>query len=179
MPSTIELLPDDIKQQVDRELVNRHFSQLDEILDFVNSLLTSRDLEMKISRAALGRYSKHKLQPLLDRIALSTKMAEAIANACPDDQGNVNEAILRLAQERLFQKLVELEQDDVTAKDLASISQAIAQIVRASTGVKKYREEVREKALQVAGDVQSALKKGGLSDDVAEAIRGKILGIAS
>ncbi len=176
MPSTIELLPDDIKQQVDRELVSRHFSQLDEILDFVNNLLTNRDLEIKISRSALGRYSKGKLQPLLDRIALSTKMAEAIANACPDESGNVNEAILRLAQERLFQKLMELEQDEVSAKDLASISNAIAQIVRASTGVKKYREEVRSKLEAKFAEIAP---RTGIDQETLRVIREEIYGIVS
>lgn len=176
MPSTIELLPDDIKQQVDRELVSRHFSQLDEILDFVNKLLTARDLEMKISRSALGRYSKGKLQPLLERIELSTKMAEAIANACPDEQGNVNEAILRLAQERLFQKLIELERDDVSPKDLASISQAIAQIVRASTGVKKYREEVRSKLEAKFAEIAP---RTGIDQETLRVIREEIYGIVS
>jgi hypothetical protein len=176
MPSTIDLLPEDIKQQVDRELVSRHFSQLDEILDFVNNLLTARDLEMKISRSALGRYSKGKLQPLLDRIALSTKMAEAIANACPDEQGNVNEAILRLAQERLFQKLMELEQDEITPKELASISQAIAQLVKASTGVKKYREEVRSKLEAKFAEIAP---RTGIDQETLRVIREEIYGIVS
>jgi hypothetical protein len=180
MPSTIELLPDDIKQKVDKQLVANRFSRLDEVTEFVNNLLTSQGLEMKISRSALGRYSHDNLQPLINRLQFSTKMAEAIANASADEQGNVDSALIRLTQEALFNKLTELEsQENVEPKDLASISQAISKIVDSSTRVKRYREEVKEKALQVAGDVQSALKKGGLSDEIAEAIRGKILGIAS
>lgn len=175
MPSTIELLPKDIKAALDAQLAARHFSGLSEIVDCINALIEQKGLEIRISRSALGRYSHDKLKPMLDRIELSTKMAEAIANSCPDEQGNVNEAILRMAQDRIFQKLCDLE-EELSAKDLASISQSIAQIVRASMGVKKYKNELKDKLDAKFAEISP---RTGIDMETLRVIREEIYGIVS
>ncbi|VEI47022.1 Protein of uncharacterised function (DUF3486) [Actinobacillus equuli] len=55
----------------------------------------------------------------------------------------------------------------------------VAALIQASTKLKAYQAEVKERAETAAKEVEKVVKKGGLSDEVADEIRRKILGIAT
>ena len=52
-------------------------------------------------------------------------------------------------------------------------------LISASTRLKEYQAKVKAKVAAAAEDVAKQAKKGGLSDEAAEAIRKQILGIAT
>lgn len=60
---------------------------------------------------------------------------------------------------------------------VAKASKNIAALTSASTSLKEYQAKLQVKIEQAANDVAKAVKKGGLSDETADEIRRKILGI--
>ena len=55
----------------------------------------------------------------------------------------------------------------------------MAGFISAGTRLKEYQAKVKAKVAAAADDVAKQARKGGLSDEAAEAIRKQILGIAS
>ena len=91
-----------------------------------------------------------------------------------------------MVQTELFDSLVQIgeinddELSPVARFDLMSEgAKRIAGLVSASTRLKEYQAKVKAKVVAVAEDAAKQAKKGGLSDEAAEAIRKQILGIAS
>jgi hypothetical protein len=180
MPSTIERLPEDLLELLKAKLRENHFGNLDAIVELVNQALVERGDETRISRSSLSRYSHNKLQPMLAQIQFSAELASTLAKSTPDIEGNINEALIRLVQDKMIRMLFDLEQDQIPSpKEMSSLAQAIAQLTRASVSQKKYREEVVRKATEAASEVEQTVKAAGLSDNAAAAIRAKILGVAA
>ena len=144
-----------------------------------------RELGYEISKSAIHRYGQ-KLERKLSAIQASTQASLMIAEAVPDDGDARSQAVLSLVQTELFNALVALQDldDDESidpVKRLSMITKAgkgIGEIVKASVLQKQHALDVREKAEQTAKEVQEIVKTGGLSDETADLIRAKILGIA-
>lgn len=60
---------------------------------------------------------------------------------------------------------------------VAKASKNIAALTSASTNLKEYQAKLQVKIEQTASEVAKVVKKGGLSDETADEIRRKILGI--
>ena len=70
------------------------------------------------------------------------------------------------------------ELDDVARLDLmGKVAKNIAPLMSASTRLKEYQAKLQVKIEQTASEVAKVVKKGGLSDETADEIRRKILGI--
>lgn len=95
--------------------------------------------------------------------------------AAPDEEGAVNEALMRLVQEHLF-KLLLTEGGQI---DLPKVAKAVAELGRASVVQKKWQAEYREKAEAAAAKVEKIAKKGGFNAETVAEIRREILGVAS
>jgi hypothetical protein len=101
---------------------------------------------------------------------------KAIGEVAHDDENLMGDALTRLAQEKLFRVLVEMDQvEDVS---FPALVRAIADLNRSSVTVKKYQSEVRQKAKVAAEEVEKKVRSEGLSTETAAAIRAQILGIA-
>lgn len=167
--SAVELLPDDIKRELNGLLVSKGFSDYSGLADF---------LEQKgwqISRSALHRYGQ-RFEERLGALRLATEQADAMTKAAPDESGVVSDAVIRMCQERMLTLVMNLPDEEVV-DNMPRISRAVADLSRAGVGQKRWMAEVKARAQSVAEDVAKDAKKAGLSDETVSTIRARILGI--
>lgn len=169
--SKVHDLPAAVKQWLDDALVEGNFSGYEALAEE----LKSRGCE--VSKSSLHRYGQ-QFEERLAALKLATEQARAVVAASPDDDDAMNQALIRVTQEKLFTLMMAMQIDPKTV-DIAKITRSIADLARSSTDAKKYAREVREKAKAAAEEVANTVKSAGLTDEAAEAIRAKILGIAS
>ena len=168
--STVETLPKEVKEWLDRALVESNFSGY----KLLAEEMKARGYE--ISKSAIHRYGQD-FEDRLKTLKMVTEQARAVVQAAPDEDGAVNDALVRLTQEKLFGVLIEIEVDPETV-DLAKLAKAVAELGKASVMQKRWLSEVRAKAEAAAANVEKIAKKGGLSSDSVEQLQREILGIA-
>ncbi len=164
--SKIRRLNTDDKEWLDRELISRGFSGYSELEAIC------RDRGIDISSSALHRYGSD-FSERLDRLKMVTEQARAIVAEAPDDEGAINEALMRLVQEKLMGVVMEIE---MAPGDIGKIAKAIADLGRASVSQKRLAAEVRKQALEdAANSAESAGRAQGVSDDGIAAMRAAIM----
>lgn len=173
-------LPDDVRAWLDKSLIKGNFSGYEQL----EAALKERGF--LISKSAIHRYGQ-KFARRLSAIKASTEAARMLTEGVADDQDARSEAVIALVQTELFESIVNLQEaseEDVDPSDrIALLSKAaknIATLSRASVNLKQYQATVRaEVAKQAAAIAVSEAKGAGLSDEVAETIRRKILGVGA
>ncbi|MBF0340226.1 MAG: DUF3486 family protein [Magnetococcales bacterium] len=163
-------LPKEVKAWLDDALIDGNFSgyqSLEEVL---------REKGFAISRSALHRYGQ-EFERRLSALKIASEQARAIADAVPDDEGAMSDALIRLFQEKAFQVLLNMETDPKIS--FSGLGQAIAQVSGTSTTLKRWQAEVRVRAQAAVSNVEAIARQGGLSAEAAASIRQTILGIAS
>ena len=169
--SKVHTLPAAVKKWLDEALIEGNFSDYE---------LLAAELAKRghtIGKSSLHRYGQ-QFEERLNALKLATEQARAVVQASPDDDDAMNQALIRITQEKLFTLMLDLEIDPAEV-DIAKITRSIADLARSSTDAKKYANEVRAKARAAAEEVADTVKSAGLTDEAAETIRAKILGIAS
>jgi hypothetical protein len=175
--SKVTQLPDEVRAQLDRELVKRGFSGYDALETWLDKLGIS------IGKSSIHRYGKN-LERRLAAIKSSTEAAKLIAAEAPDDADQRSGAVMSMLQTEIFEMLIglqELEEDDdpvKRAKVLSSLAGNIAKLSRASVHQKKHEIEIRSKVEAAADKVARLAKKGGASAKTLESIKATVLGIA-
>lgn len=165
--SKVATLPAEVKAWLDQALAENNFSDYEALAQE----LTERGYA--ISKSALHRYGQN-FEERLSALKMASEQARAVVAAAPDEEGAVNEALMRLVQEHLF-KLLMTEGDQI---DLPKIAKAVAELGKASIAQKKWQAEVRAKAEAAATEVEKIAKKGGLDAETVAEIRREILGVA-
>ena len=165
--SKVASLPAEVKAWLDQALAENNFSDYEALSDE----LAGRGFA--ISKSALHRYGQN-FEERLSALRLASEQARAVVAAAPDEEGAVNEALMRLVQEHLF-KLLMSDGDQI---DLPKVAKAVAELGRASVVQKKWQAEVRAKAEAAASQVEKIAKKGGLDAATVAEIRREILGVA-
>lgn len=177
--SSIEKLPEEVRRWLERALTENGFSGYVEL----ETLLKEKGFV--ISKSAIHRYGQ-KIERRFKAIKQSTEAARIIAEGAEDKDDKRSEALMGMLQSSLFEALVEIE--DAQSEEMSPMEKLqalsfagknIASLIQASTKLKTYQAEVKQRAEQAAKDVEKVVKKGGLSDEVADEIRRKILGIAT
>jgi predicted TIM-barrel fold metal-dependent hydrolase len=166
----VEGLPKEVRAWLDRELVEGNFSGYE---------LLAQDLRARgytIGKSAIHRYGQD-FEERLKALRLVTEQARAVVDASPDDDDAVNQALVRLTQEKLFGVLMDLHVDPETV-DIGKLTRSVADLARSSVQVKKYANEVKARAKSAAEEVAKVARKGGLSDEAIRAIEEQVLGIA-
>jgi Protein of unknown function (DUF3486) len=170
--SKIALLPGDVHAELDRKLVEGAFSDYRGLSKWLS------EKGFQISHASVQRYSVG-FEKRLSAVTLASKQAEAVAEAAPDREGAMTDALTRLIQQKIFATLVEVE--DMDEGDMAKLARAVADLGRATISQKRWAEEVRSRLDQqkrAAGERVSKLRAtGGLSDEAATEMRNILLGI--
>ncbi|WP_313281179.1 DUF3486 family protein [Stutzerimonas balearica] len=165
--SKVATLPAEVKAWLDQALAENNFSDYEALAQE----LTERGYA--ISKSALHRYGQN-FEERLSALKMASEQARAVVAAAPDEEGAVNEALMRLVQEHLF-KLLMTEGDQI---DLPKVAKAVAELGKASIAQKKWQAEVRAKAEAAASEVEKIAKKGGLDAETVAEIRREILGVA-
>ncbi|MCY1287805.1 hypothetical protein D9M70_368200 [compost metagenome] len=166
--SKVSTLPPEVKTWLDQALVESNFSGY----ELLSAELAERGYDIK--KSALGEYGKD-FKDRLAALAMASEQAKAVVAAAPDDEGAVNEALMRLTQEKLFQLLLASE----GKLDISKVGKTVAELVKASVVQKKWSAEVRAKAEAAAASVEKIARKGGLNAETVAEIRREILGVAA
>lgn len=166
--SKVASLPKAVKAWLDKALAENSFSEYESLAAELSAQGFS------ISKSALHRYGQD-FESKLSALKVASEQARAVVAAAPDEEGAVNEALMRLVQEHLFKLLM----TDGDKMDLPKVAKAVAELGRASVVQKKWQAEWKEKAEAVAARVDKIAKKGGMTAETANEIRSEILGMAS
>ena len=166
--SKISKLPAQIKAWLDAALADNNCSEY----EWLSTELKTRGFD--ISKSAIHRYGQ-EFEDKLFAIKIATEQAKAITDAIPDDAGAMNDALIRLVQQKAFDTLVKME-EGASIKDIGLM---VARLSNATVKQKQFAEEVRAKAVVAADAVEAIGKKGGLTADALDTIRRGILGIAA
>lgn len=182
--STITQLPAEVKAAIDQRLIGSSFSGYRDLSEWL------QEQGYILSKSALHRYGK-SFEERLSTLKLSHDFAIAYKQALPDDQGARAEVLTDLAQDTLFNLMLQLQKkaqelEDIDDEDsdlmglsnvLSKVTRAISDVNRSGISVKKYAQETKAKAEAVAAQVSAAASQGGLSQSTIAMIESQILGI--
>lgn len=168
--SKVEKLPKAVKAWLDAALADGNFSGYEQLAEQLKAQ------GYALSKSTVHRYGA-KFEERLAAIKIATEQARAVCEAAPDDDDSVNQALLRVTQEKLFTLMIDLEIDPAQI-DISKITRSIADLARASTSAKEYAVKVKARAKEAAVDVAQTAKAAGLSAETIEQIKAKILGVA-
>ena len=168
--SKVLTLPPDVREALNTELTRRGFQDYDGLSEW----LAERGFE--ISKSALHRYGSG-FERRLATLQVASEQARTIVSAMGDDEGRMGEALTSLVQQKAFEVLVEMESaEDVGLIDLGHM---VARLNATAVAQKRWAQQVTERTERAATEVVELASRGGLSDETAEVIRRKILGIAA
>lgn len=171
--SKVAALPAEVKAWLDQALVEGNFSGYETL----SAELDARGYS--IGKSALHRYGQG-FEERLSALKMASEQARAVVAAAPDEEGAVNEALMRLVQEHLFKLLM----SEGGQFDLPKVAKAVAELGKASINQKKWaaehRKAIREEyAAEAAAAVSEELRgQDGMSEELEERIRGILLGKA-
>jgi len=157
------------------------FGNYTALANWLDKQLEERELEIRISRSAIHRHGQ-QFEEKLERLRIATEQAKAITSGTEDEEGAMNDALIRLVQTKTFEALMDIDDDEDSQKaNLHKIGIMVARLTTASVRQKEWAMEARQKLAEskkaVAEKVEQLTKVKGLSTDVANQIRAEILGI--
>ena len=117
----------------------------------------------------------------LEEIRLVTRQARDVVAAFEEGDAEMNEALLRLVQQRLFEILRTSRREDLKRFNLGALARAVAEMGRASVLQNRWLVEVRERlTAKITGAetrVAEVSREAGLSAEVEQRIRNALLDI--
>jgi hypothetical protein len=158
-------LPLELRKAVNRLLLEPG-TTYDEIARFVKSK------GFDISRSSIGRYGQRFLEAY-QKIKQFEDQARAITSGV-DDGMPMEEAVGKLMLQKVMEALVDGSADITENSRLIS---DVAKLQSAHIQLAKWKADLERRASKAADAVGKIVKRGGLSDAAADAIRQKILGV--
>lgn len=176
-PRKVDLLPPDVRQELDRRIVANAFSGY---IDLSNWLA---ELGFEISKSRIAEHGKG-LEETLRAVSISTKAAQMVVDTNPDESDNRSAAVISLLQTRFFDLLVgmstaEAEEDPVAqAKLLSNVAKSFAHLTRASTHLKEFQERVKARVQETLEQMkQPAPGRKAIDPETLDYIREQIYGV--
>ena len=174
-PSKIDLLPEDVRAELDQRLIQAGFGRCEDLSEW----LWEKGFE--IGKTTVNVRAQ-KLKRRLAAITASTEGAKILAKVAPDDADDRSNAILAIIQSELFDMLVDLdsavdEENRVKRIELLNkVAKNAATLTRASVARNKWAVEVKQKALtEAANRVEVAAMARGMSREDATFWREQVL----
>lgn len=173
-------LPQDLRDELNKRLVSNGFQDYQGLTEWL------ADNGFKLSRSAVHRYGsvlQDEFDEAMGAVRKTTQMAKAWADSDEDTQGALMGATSQMVQEQLMQITMALRkaehEPEASAKHLATVSHALADLGRMTINQKKWARDVRKEVMREAADKAAEVaKRGGLSADVVNDLRRELLGIA-
>ncbi len=158
--SKIEQLPDNIRVALEKRLIGKGFSDYGELESWLNKK------GYQVSRSSIHRFGQ-RFEERIKALKSVTEQAKVIVEESRDEDGAMNEALQRLAAEKAYQILLEMEvsPDDIS---LSGLIRSISDLGRASVTQKKFANDIRrEYAEETAKKLNGAVKTGKLDPEAA------------
>lgn len=181
--SGVLALPATLRDELNARLVANGFSGYEALSEWLE------EQGYSLSKSALHRHGnalEADFEAAMSDVQRTTALARAWAKSDEDEQGDLLDATARMLQDALLRITIAMRRAEAaaeesdpaeSAKTLSQVTRALADLGRMSIGQKKWAREVRERAQSIASDVAATARAGGLSDEAAEMIRQKILGV--
>jgi len=178
-PSSINLLPEDIRLRLNEALRDRRLTQK-QILDAINPLLEERG-EKPVSKSAVNRYSMN-IEEKGSMMREAREAADALVGGLGEQKGtDLGRAVTELVKTLTFDLVLSGKDDHGEAIGVDTLNKValIAQRIERASKISLEREaQIRKQVLEAAVDiVEESKTEGGLSDEVAEMLRRQILGV--
>lgn len=184
-PSTIDLLPLEIKEQLQAWLQDPRITQL-EATERANQLLELAGLPERVTKSSVNRYAM-RMEEVGAKIRQSREIAQmyiAQVGAAPQGQTGllINEMLRTMAFD-LTLKIQDAELNDpetlaATIDQVKALALAVQRLEQsASINVKREADIRQQERQRAAEQVEKIAKKGGLSGTTVQEIRRQILGI--
>lgn len=172
-PSKIELLPEDLRRELESRLVRGAFSGYHDL----SAWLTEQGYE--IGKSAIHSYGQG-LKRKLAAIRASTEAARLIAEAAPDEEDRRSEAVMSMVQSDMFAMLVALQEAEEAdpqerIKLLGNAARAIADLSRASIAQKRHAASVQAKLDTLLSEAQHG--ENTLDIRTLQRIRSEVYGL--
>lgn len=180
-PSTIDMLPDDIRVKFQELLRDPRITQL-EATRRINDILEAEGHPERVSKSSVNRYAL-RMEQVGAKLKQSREIAEMwVGKLGAAPQGQVGHLLNEMVRGLAFDCAMGLSEGDdpVPPKMLKDLSIAVERLEKAASENVKREEEIRKQERERAADQAARIaKKGGLSADTVDTIRREILGIAT
>ena len=175
----IKRMPRDLKEQLDKFLGEGKMHTSLQLCKWL------RDNGFEISHRCIDDY-RHKFERQLDSVRLATEQARIVCEQFKGDDAQMQAALMRLVQTRLFEILVVAKEKEtsrkkrtsptVAAVNVAALARCVSGLVKAETEHQKWAEHMRAGVTAAAQKVEEARTKG-LSKDAADQIKAVLMEI--
>ncbi len=176
--SSIKTLPPELLEQLQDWLRDPSISQL-EATERLNELLIEIG-EKPRSKSAVNRYAV-QMNEIGAKIQQSREVADMwVGKFGNQPQGKVGQLLNEMVRTLAFEGIVSLSEEDggIDPKSLKDLAQAIKALEDAATINEKRQREIEKAVLEkAAAETEKAVVQAGLSNDKADEIKLKILGI--
>ena len=142
--SSLFNLPKEIREKLEQKLFSNGFQDYRGLGEWLQGQ------GYEISNSAIHRHGK-KLQERAESVRLVGEQAKALIDAADDNEDAVNEALAKMVQQKAFQAI--LNEDAEGDVDITRLSKVIADLSRASVGMKKFKQDTAEKRDALAREV--------------------------
>jgi|SRR5208282_2478071 len=166
------LLPQELRKELNTKMIANAFAGYTPLSEWLAGH------GYKISKSSIHRYGR-KLESRMEAVGRAAQQACAIVEVAPDEEGAMNEALMRLVQKRLFDVLMEDDSLDTAKLDIGEVATMVVTIGRASIDQKKFAQEVRAQAaikLRKARAEPEVPRNKGIPPEVAQKIRNALRG---
>jgi hypothetical protein len=175
----IKKLPPDLKEELDRMLTEGTLHSCRQLAKWLG------DNGFEISHAAIHKYGQ-KFERRLDSVRIATEQARIVCEQFKDDDEEMQNALMRLVQTRLFEVLsaanetepgsANEEEATVAPVNVTALARSVSGLARAETEHRKWAERARANVAEAEKKVDEARAKG-LSKDAAEQIKAVLMEI--
>lgn len=149
--SRVDALPAELRAELDRRLVESGFRGYRELTEWL-----AREGHT-LSRTSVYCHGR-KLAKRIDQVQAATEKAKLLLASLPGDSGAIAEAAIRMAQQRIFDLLVDAEGNDPV--QIAVAARAIAETARAESAVRVARgpEPGRAPRFGISPETEAAIR---------------------
>jgi hypothetical protein len=177
-PSSIDHLPDLIRQELNTLLRQRGITQL-EATRRINALLAAEGLEDRVSKSAVNRYAV-KMKTVGERLQQSREVAEMwIGKLGTAPQGKLGSLVNELLRTLAFDVSLAVQGGDIDIENAPAIAGLLKDLAitqeRLERAASENQRREREILAEAAQTMEQAAKRNGVSDGGIAAIKAAIM----
>lgn len=179
-PRKIDLVPEELRERLREALAARGWGDIVDLTDQLNAWLEEDGLELRLSKSAVGRYSK-----LLKDQREAFGMAETLLSDLDiEAEGELHRTLMQMIATSAMHMMQAVREEDghLDAKSLMSLGRMLKDLMQSAGFREKLLEDERTRVAraakaEAADTAERAVREAGMSAETAEAIKGLILGV--
>lgn len=182
--SSIDRLPDDIREQLQELLRDPRVTQL-QATEKINAVLEADGHEDRISKSAVNRYDL-QMRAVGQRLQQSREVAEMwIAKLGSAPQGKIGNLVNEILRSLSFDLSLTAADMELDAENMPAVAGMLKDLALTTMRLEKAaclnverEREIRQEALADAAEKAATVaKQGGLTQSTVQQLRSEILGI--